>query len=292
MEIIIIGSDGQLGKCLQDQVNKVDTKSNFLFCSRLDLDISDHEKTNKFLRKFSPNIIINASGYTNVDLAEKNIKNADAINNYAVENLANIANKIGATLLHISTDYVFNGKSSCQYSEIEPTDPLGIYGKTKLSGEQAIILSGCKYIIIRTSWVFSEYGNNFLKSILKLISERESISVVSDQLGCPTYAQDIAKLIIEFISKIKKGDLFKDILHFSGDKQTSWFEFANKIYDEKKRYVEDLNCSIKPVKTSEYKTLASRPLYSVLDCTKIQDEYGVKLSNWNEAIKVIISKLY
>ena len=169
--------------------------------------------------------------------------------------------------------------------------PISKYGKTKLSGENSIISSGCFFIIIRTSWVFSEYGKNFMKSMLNLFLNKEIINVVNDQIGCPTYAQDIAKVILRLIEHIKEGKLFQEIFHFAGDQQTTWFNFAEAILKEKQKEDKNVQCKLIPIKSYEYKTLAKRPKFSVLDCSKLHNQLNVESSDWNKAISNVIVSL-
>ena len=194
MKILVLGCKGQLGRCLNDQLKN--THHEVIYTSREQIDIANFEQTKNQILKNSPDIIINATAYTAVDKAEEDQKNAKLINHLAVKNIAHICNQQGCWLIHVSTDYVFDGKAKIPYKEVDETNPQGVYGETKLKGELAIRSSGCKHIIIRTAWVFSEYGNNFLKTMLRLGAERDELSIVGDQVGCPTYAQDIAKAIV------------------------------------------------------------------------------------------------
>ena len=227
MKILVLGSKGQLGKCLNDQLSNKDHE--VIYSPREQLDIADFKVTNKKILKFSPEVVINATAYTAVDKAEENQETADLINHLAVKNIADICNKLECWLIHLSTDYVFDGCTKIPYKEDDETNPQSVYGVTKLRGDLAIQSSGCRYIIIRTSWVFSEYGNNFLKTMLRLGAERNELSVVGDQIGCPTYAQDIARSIVEIVPKLhsQKGN---GIYHYCGDQPCSWYEFANAIF--------------------------------------------------------------
>ena len=200
MKIIVLGRKGQLGRCLNDQLAKTD--HDVVYTSREQIDITDFEATKRTVAQINPDIIINAAAYTAVDKAEQEQEKADLINHLAVKNIAEICNQIGCCLVHVSTDYVFDGTSSVPYKEDDQSNPQGIYGLTKLNGELAIQSSGCGYMIIRTAWVFSEYGNNFLKTMLRLGGERDELSVVDDQFGCPTYAQDIASAIVTILSQM------------------------------------------------------------------------------------------
>jgi dTDP-4-dehydrorhamnose reductase len=288
MKTLVLGSKGQLGSCLNDQL--INSNYEVIFSSREQLDITNSEHTKNKILEISPELIINASAYTLVDKAEEDKDLANLINNIAVENIAKICNKLGCWLIHISTDYVFDGNSRIPYIEDDKTNPQGVYGESKLKGELAIQSSGCKHIIIRTAWVFSEYGNNFLKTMLRLGAERNELSIVRDQVGCPTYAQDIARTIIEIIPKL---DLKKNnsLYHYCGDNPCSWYDFANAIFEEAKTNNIKLKSKINSIETSAYPMPAKRPKFSALDCSKIENEFGVLASNWHEGIQRALSKL-
>lgn len=288
MKILVLGSSGQLGKCLNDQLDM--TKHEVIYASSKEIDITDLMLTKKQVIEISPDVIINAAAYTAVDKAEEDKKNANFINHIAVKNIAKICASLKIWLIHISTDYVFDGKSITSYKETDKTNPQCIYGKTKLQGELAIMSSGCKHIIIRTSWVFSEYGNNFLKTMLHLGKERDELNIVGDQIGCPTYAQDIAKSIVRLISSLKTKNT-NSLFHFCGDDPISWYDFAVEIFKKAKLRNLKTPSLVKSIKTSSYFTAASRPSFSVLDCSKIDNEYGIKASNWRYGIVQAIEKL-
>lgn len=288
MKILVLGSNGQLGRCLNDQLKITDHE--VIYTHRESLDISDFESTNKKILNIYPDIIINATAYTAVDEAEKDKKMADLINHLAVKNIANICTQIGCWLIHISTDYVFDGNSNTPYKEDDKTNPQSIYGETKLKGEMVIQSSGCKYIIVRTAWIFSEHRNNFLKTMLELGEERDEISIIADQIGCPTYAQDIARSINKIINKLdlKEGSC---IYHFCGDRSCSWYEFASIIFDQAKEINIKVPSTINPIQTSDFPTPAKRPLFSVLDCSRINNDFGIHSSNWHNGIKEVLTKL-
>ena len=229
MKIIILGANGQLGKSLKKIFQKTNYK--FYFFNKRDLDINDHITLNKKLISIKPDIIINCCAYTAVDKAEKNCEQANSVNNVAVGKLAQQCMKNNCFLIHISTDYVFDGLSQNPYVENDKKNPIGIYGKTKLDGEHKILDSGCKFCIIRTSWMFSEFGNNFLKTILKLASKNDELSVVSDQVGSPTYSGDISQTILTILPLIKNGTIKNEIFHYTGNTFCSWYEFAKIIIE-------------------------------------------------------------
>lgn len=286
MRVLVLGSNGQIGRCLQDQL-KI---NNFeiIYTSRKDIDISNFKETKKRITNINPSIIINASAYTNVDKAEEDMVNANIVNNLAVANLANISSVFGYWLIHISTDYVFDGKSTTPYSEIDKVDPQSVYGFSKLKGELAIKSSKCNYLIFRISWVFSEYGNNFLINMLKLGSSNKKLNIVSDQQGCPTYAQDFAKIINIVLEKIYNKKIHSDLFHFCGDQQCSWYDFASYIFEEAKILGFKTPDYLNSISTKVYPTKATRPLYSVLECKKIKKTLGVDLSNWRSGIKDVL----
>jgi dTDP-4-dehydrorhamnose reductase len=288
MKILVLGCKGQLGRCLNDQLTNTDHE--VIYTSREQIDIADFEVTKSKILEFSPDLIINATAYTAVDHAEEDQKNANLINHLAVKNIADICNQLECWLIHVSTDYVFDGNTKIPYKEDDKTNPQGVYGETKLKGELAIQASGCKHIIIRTAWVFSEYGNNFLKTMLRLGAERDELSIVGDQMGCPTYAQDIARSIVEIVPQLNSRK-DNDIYHYCGDQPCSWYDFANAIFDQAMTNNLKIPSIVNSIETSAYPTPAKRPAFSVLDCSKIENECGVPSSNWQEGISQVIRKL-
>jgi len=288
MKILVLGCKGQLGRCLNDQL--INTDHEVIYTSREKIDIADFEQTKNQILKISPDVVINATAYTAVDKAEEDQETADLINHLAVANLTTLCNQLGSWLIHVSTDYVFDGNSNVPYKEDDETNPQGAYGETKLNGELAIQSSGCKYIIIRTAWVFSEYGNNFLKTMLRLGAERDELSIVGDQIGCPTYAQDIAKSIVEIVPQLNSRK-DNDIYHYCGDQPCSWFEFAKEIFDYINKYNHISIPIIKAVTTEEYPTLAERPKFSVLDNKKIQETFDIFSSDWKVGVESVLKKV-
>tara|TARA_B100000780_G_C21126579_1_gene457338 strand:- start:2759 stop:3634 length:876 start_codon:yes stop_codon:yes gene_type:complete len=289
MRILVLGSNGQLGRCLFDQFRNVEDQ--VIYMSRLEIDIGNLEDSKRKIVNINPNIIINAAAYTEVDQAENNKIKANLINNLAVTNIAEICLELNCWFIHISTDYVFDGLATEPYQENDPTNPQGIYGVTKLNGEDGIISSGCKYLIIRTSWVFSEYGKNFMKTMLKLGSKLAKINIVGDQFGCPTYSQDIAKAIVLLTKHIDTADLESSIYHYAGDSKCSWYEFSNSIFSEAKKLGYVVPNIILPITTEEYPTLAMRPQYSVLNSKKFEKKFSIKPSNWHEGIRDVLLAL-
>ena len=289
MKILVLGSKGQLGQCLNDQLAM--TEHDVVYTSRGQIDVAEFEVTNTQILEISPDIVINATAYTAVDKAEEDDKTAYQINHLAVANISSICNQLDCWLIHISTDYVFDGNSEVPYKEDNPTNPQGVYGDSKLKGEAAIEESGCKYLIIRTAWVFSEYGNNFLKTMLNLCKDRDELSIIGDQIGCPTYAQDIAKLIVSILSLLDLKKSSSGILHYCGDEPCSWYDFAHAIFLEAKVKGLKTPSNVKSITTACYPTPATRPAYSVLDCSKVKSCFDMTRSNWRYGIKVAIDRL-
>ena len=290
MKVLVLGCKGQLGRCLNDQL--INTDYEVTYTSRDQVDIADFEGTRIKISHISPDVIINASAYTAVDKAETDKVTADLINHLAVDNLAAICSELGCWLIHISTDYVFDGKSTAPYLELDKTNPQSVYGHTKLDGELAIHSSGCKYLIIRIAWVFSEYGDNFLKTMLRLGAVRDELSIVGDQIGCPTYAQDIAKAIVSMMTQLNDGSSASGTFHYCGDQLCSWYEFARVIFEEAKMAGFQTPGLIHSIQTSDYPTAAERPGYSVLDCHKIRNTFGINTSDWKLGVKNVVSNFH
>ena len=290
MKILILGCKGQLGRCLNDQLINKDYE--VIYASRGQIDIASFEDTKSQILKLSPDLIINAAAYTAVDKAEEDQKTANLINHLAVKNIADICNLQGCWLIHVSTDYVFDGNSKTPYKEDDKTNPQGIYGETKLKGELAIQASGCKYIILRTAWVFSEYGNNFLKAMLQLGSKTDQLSIVGDQIGCPTYAQDIAIAITVIIKRLNSTESLQGIYHYCGKNVCSWFEFASKIFNSLSAFGINSPQKLRSIATSDYPTDAKRPAYSVLNCKSIYEKFDINQPNLDVAINSTLKKIF
>ena len=284
MKILIAGKNGQVGSCLVDLL-EAQTELTFLALGREELDIADRIQVDKIVSEFQPNIIINAAAYTAVDKAEQESELANAINRDGPHNLAHAANNINAAIIHISTDYVFNGDSIESYTESDTTAPQGEYGRSKLAGEQAVAQACSKHIILRTAWVFGEHGNNFVKTMLRLAKTRESLGVVADQIGGPTYAGDIANAILTISKQIARDSHVYGIYHFSGFPHVNWHTFAEKIFEialEQNVLVQPIH--VNPITTLDYPTPAKRPSNSRLNCDKIHNEFGIKQSDWQAAL--------
>lgn len=282
MKILLTGANGQLGRCFQDrlpahwQIWSTDVST---------LDITDLKQVGAAIVHYQPDAIVNAAAYTAVDKAESESVLAEKINVTGPHNLATVAHEKGIRLVHISTDYVFDGNGTEPYVESSNTNPLNVYGKTKLNGELVVTKAAPDSIIIRTAWVFSEYGNNFVKTMLRLAKERDTLSIVNDQRGCPTYAGDLAQAIISLIEKNAEGGIY----HYCGDKEVSWYEFAKTIFEmAKQQGVIDTIPRVTAITTEQYPTPAHRPLYSSLACEKIEN-LAIKPSDWASALSKILS---
>ena len=290
MKVMILGSNGHLGKSLKQYYQK--TKYECYFFNRSDLDINDHITLNKKFISIKPNIVINSCAYTAVDKAEENFEEANNVNNLSVGMLAQECLNNNCFLVHISTDYVFDGFSESPYKEDDKKNPTGVYGRTKLDGENKILNSGCKFCIIRTSWIFSEFGNNFLKTIINLASENDEISVVSDQKGAPTYSGDISRAIITILPFIENGAITNEVFHYSGKTFCSWYEFAKIIIEiAKEENMLKKALTLKSILSIEYPTLAKRPLNSSLSSEKMCTQFNIKPSDWKTGIKEVLKTL-
>ncbi len=285
MVVLVAGSSGQLGQSLQFIAPK-HPDINFIFCSSQELDITNLDNCEQIFSKHKPHYCINAAAYTAVDKAESEPEKARLINVVGAKNLAEISKNHNAILLHISTDFVFDGNLSPRaqsrgYNEDDLPNPTGVYGQTKLDGEKAIQKTWKKHFIIRTSWVYSQFGNNFMKTMLRLASERDTISVVNDQIGTPTNAVDLAEVLVQIIltnNQQPTTDNF-GVYNFSNEGQCSWYDFSQKIFE-----VNNITINLQPIPTSSFPTPAKRPKYSVLDKSKIKAIFGVKIKCWEESL--------
>ena len=276
--ILITGADGQLGMTLKSLALD-DLNYNFIFTSSRDLDITNHQLVRKFISDKKISVIINCAAYTLVDKAEIEPNKADQINHQAVANLAQVAKDLFVKLIHISTDYVFDGNKSSPYVESDSTNPQTVYGKTKLNGEIAIKKINPKdSIIIRTSWLFSRFGKNFMNKMLELAKTNNQISVVSDQIGSPTSANYLARFILKIIPMIKNNNV--ELFHFCNTGYGSWFEFAEEIFK-----INNISTILIPVSSNDYKSKANRPNFSVLSSDKIKNKYRFAIPTWKDALK-------
>ena len=289
--ILVTGSNGQLGSELRELVNHSKFKiqnSTFHFTDRNVLDITNKIAIESFCSKHNIEVIINCAAYTAVDKAEEDEVNADKINHLAVKYMAEIAKDKNIKLIHISTDYVFDGENYKPYSEDDKTNPQGVYGKTKLAGEQAIQeINPNNSIIIRTSWLYSSYGNNFVKTMLRLGKERGSLGVIFDQIGTPTYARDLADALLRMLNDeyLVLNDNV-EIYNFSNEGVASWYDFSKEIMRMAK-----LDCKISPIETKEYPTPATRPHYSLLNKSKIKKDFKLTIPYWKDSLSDCITKI-
>ena len=285
MVVLVTGANGQLGQSLQF-IAKNYPELHFVFCSSSDLDITNLESCQAVFFKIKPNYCINAAAYTAVDKAESEPEKANLINVIGPKNLAVVCKEFSSVLLHISTDFVFDGNASIPYTENDIPNPSGVYGQTKLDGEKAIQAVFENYYIIRTSWVYSQFGNNFMKTMLRLASEKDSISVVNDQFGTPTNAVDLANALIQIIltdNRQPTTDNF-GIYNFSNEGQCSWYDFAKKIFE-----INNITVNLQAIPTSSFPTPAKRPKYSVLNKLKIKSNFGIGLIDWENSLEIMKS---
>ena len=282
MNILVTGANGQLGSEIKE-LSLSYPNFRFFFEDSKSLDITNADLVDNFIEKYKIDRVINCAAYTNVDKAEEALEEAEKVNVFGVENLVNSIKSRGGKLIHISTDYVFNGESFLPYKEEDNVAPLGVYGNTKRRGEEIVESSSIEAIIIRTSWLYSTYGNNFMKTMIRLGEEKESLNVVYDQIGTPTYARDLAKVCLHIISLDRKIDRDSKIYHFSNEGVTSWYDFAKAIME-----FGNLPCAINPIESKEYKTLAKRPHYSVLNKQKVKNDFTIEVPYWRDSLKECI----
>lgn len=286
MRVLIIGCNGQVGHCLVQQLTG---KAEILAVDRNQLDITDPTQIDSHIEIFKPDFILNAAAHTAVDRAEDEVDAAYKINADGPRYLAIAAKRMGAVLIHISTDYVFDGEGDGPYTEEMQTCPQGVYGESKLEGENEVIKNASKYIIVRTAWVFGEHGNNFVKTMLRLAETRDELNVVADQFGGPTYAGDIASAIITIIQQIDSGLTPEwGIYHYSGAPHTNWADFARAIFVSALKHNVLVNAPlVHSIPSSAYPTKAKRPSNSCLNCQKIERQFGIKPSDWRFALNNI-----
>ncbi|MCZ4294798.1 dTDP-4-dehydrorhamnose reductase [Vibrio sinaloensis] len=283
--MMITGCRGQVGHCL---VSQLTGKAELLALDFQQLDITNQHAVNDTVESFNPDYIVNAAAHTAVDKAEEEVDASYAVNCDGPRFLAEAASKYNAVMMHISTDYVFDGEGDNAYCESDLTAPIGIYGKSKLAGEEAVAHACERHIILRTAWVFGQHGNNFVKTMLRLGSERDKLSIVGDQFGGPTYAGDIASALIRIMDQVElRKDIEWGVYHFSGMPYVSWYEFAQEIFSVAEKQGVLKSPVLSSIPTSAYPTPAKRPANSRLDCRKIEQVFNVLPSNWKEALKQI-----
>lgn len=282
MNVLVTGANGQLGneiRCVSS-----DSSNKYFFTDVGELDITNKKTVQQYVNEYHINVIINCAAYTNVDKAEDDYIMANLLNNIAVENLAKVAKEADACLIHISTDYVFQGDKNIPCREDWETNPLGIYGKTKLAGEKSIQRVGCKYLIFRTAWLYSKFGNNFVKTMLRLTKERKVLKVVFDQVGSPTFAGDLASLLYKVIEENQLNK--QGIYHFSNEGVCSWYDFAKEIGELTGSF-----CDIQPCHSNEFPSKVKRPYFSVLDKSKVKNSFNIQIPYWKDSLKKCINEL-
>lgn len=290
-KILVTGANGQLGNEFR-RIASTSSNCDFIFTDviaaqgveTIHLDILDVKAIEAIAIQYGISIIINCAAYTNVDAAEEDIDRANALNNIAVRDLATVTKSLNINLIHISTDYVFNGNNHIPYRETETPNPIGVYGKTKADGERSLMSVGCKYLIFRTSWLYSKYGKNFVKTMQAVTATKDSIKVVFDQIGSPTYAGDLADTIYYIIStdQLDKPGVY----HFSNEGVASWYDFALEISN-----LFGNVCDIQPCHSEEFPSKVKRPHFSVLDKSKIKETFCLSIPHWKESLKVCINEL-
>lgn len=282
--ILVTGANGQLGNEMRRMAGE-GSANRYLFTDVAELDITDLDAVRRYVAEQKIDVVVNCAAYTNVDKAEEDEGTADRINHLAVGNLAVACRERDAVLIHVSTDYVFRGTGNLPCREEEPTDPLGAYGRTKLAGERAVERSGCRYLIFRTAWLYSAFGNNFVKTMRRLTAEREQLNVVFDQVGTPTYAGDLAALIFNVVEDgAYEGR--QGIYHFSNEGVCSWYDFAKEIAALSGRV-----CDIRPCHSDEFPSKVKRPAFSVLDKSKVKRDFGCVIPYWKDSLVKCIRQL-
>jgi dTDP-4-dehydrorhamnose reductase len=287
MRVLITGSNGQLGSEIRELAAKY-KKLDFVFKDIPGLDICNFNLLQLFIVENNINAVINCAAYTAVDKAEEETIIAKKVNYEGVLNIVNALQAVNGKLIHISTDYIFDGNHFLPYKESDPVSPIGVYGETKRAGELAVINSDLDSIVIRTSWLYSAYGNNFVKTMLRLGNEKENLGVIFDQVGTPTYARDLAKTCLDILCGDSSVNISKngDLYHFSNEGVTSWYDFAISIME-----LGGANCKVKPIQTKDYPTLAKRPQYSVLNKSKIKTDFKIEIPYWRDSLKDCIEKI-
>ena len=290
MRILVTGKNGQLGQSIHKIVTNNEQADDFVFVGREELDLNSESGINHYFDNSDKfDIIINCAAYTAVDKAEEEQYLANQVNHLAVKQLTEVAKTQQAKLIHISTDYVFDGESDNPYVETDETNPINVYGKTKLAGEQALQeIMPTDAIIIRTSWVYSEYGNNFVKTMLRLGKERDELNVVSDQIGSPTYATDLAETILHIIKnkEFKEAGQLTQIYHYSNEGEISWNDFAKEIFK-----IAKVDCKVNPITTQQYPTPAQRSKYTTLNTDKLSEKFNLEVYNWKKSLGSCIIRI-
>lgn len=287
-KVLVTGATGQLGSELKDFASEHESMFQYIYTGSSDLDITQLEAVRSFVEQHSIQYIVNCAAYTMVDLCETDVEVCNAVNHIGAENLAKAAVEFNCKLIHVSTDYVFDGNATEPYREDSPVNPLSVYGKAKLRAEEAVLAIAPDSIIIRTAWLYSSYKVNFVKTMLGLMKERDALTIVSNQYGTPTYARDLAEAITIILDSAESGEWEKGIYHFSNLGETTWYGFAQKI----KQLSNIDRCQLKPIDAKDYPTAAARPLYTVLNKSKIQDTFHFTIPHWEDSLERFLKKLH
>ena len=285
MNVLVTGANGQLGRSIR-QLSAMHRGLDFIFTDIDTLDLCNREAVLSFAETHPVDFIVNCAAYTAVDRAEEEEEQCRKINTDAVAYLGEAAQRIGARILHVSTDYVFDGNACQPYKESDPVAPTSVYGRTKLAGEKALLAVCPEAVIVRTAWLYSEYGHNFVKTMLRLGAERPEIRVVNDQVGTPTYAGDLASAVMEILESDLRGERKAGLYHYSDEGVCSWYDFAHEVIR-----LAGLPATVVPIPTREYLTAATRPAYSVLSKEKIKQAYGLQIPHWADSLRVCLANM-
>jgi len=285
MNVLVTGANGQLGSEIKDCQHNF-KELNVVYADIPDLDICNEDAVNTFVTINGIKAVINCAAYTAVDKAEGDAQNARKVNAKGVLNLVKAMENVNGKIIHISTDYVFDGTNHSPYKETDATSPLGVYGCSKLAGENFLVNSSVNGVVIRTSWLYSQFGTNFVKTMMRLGRERDSLDVISDQIGSPTNARDLAVSCLEILSKNTKLNTNGYIYHYSNEGVASWFDFARAIME-----LSGISCRVNPIETKDYPTPATRPSYSVLNKSKIKEDFKIEIPYWRDSLKDCIENL-
>ena len=286
--VLVTGATGQLGSELKDFAGEHESMFQYFYTGSADLDITQLDAVRSYVEQHHIEYIVNCAAYTMVDWCENDVEVCNAVNHLGAENLAKVAAEFNCKLIHISTDYVFDGKADKPYCEDSPINPLSVYGKAKLRAEEAVMSIAPNSIIIRTAWLYSSYKVNFVKTMLRLMHEKELLTIVNDQYGTPTHTRDLAEAITIILDSAESGEWKKGIYHFSNLGETTWYGFAKKI----KQFCKIEGCELKPISTKDYPTAAVRPLYTVLDKTKIQGAFNFTIPHWEVSLEKFLNTLH
>jgi dTDP-4-dehydrorhamnose reductase len=284
MNILITGKNGQLGSEIQHLSSNY-TSFTFIYTDVIELDITEAELVDHFFKDNSIDLVINCAAYTAVDNAEDDFDLVNKVNNIAVKNLVEACIKYQAKIIHVSTDYVFDGSSNVPYIEADAISPIGVYGRTKRSGEEQLLNAAVSGIIVRTSWVYSSFGNNFVKTMIRLGQDKESLNVIFDQVGTPTYARDLARCCLDIAIQTENWPAAPEVFHYSNEGVCSWYDFATSIMEIKK-----INCKLFPIETKDYPTKSKRPHYSVLNKSKIKAKFNMEIPYWKISLEQCLAE--